>query len=54
MFGVLFMVSKHKIEFTFDLPKFRTSGILASIASILVLLALVIGGYTDLKKKKNA
>lgn len=45
---------KHKIEFTFDLPKFRTSGILASIASILVLLALVIGGYTDLKKKKNA
>lgn len=42
---------KHKIEFVFDLPKFHTSGTLASIASILVLLALGAGIYTDRKRK---
>ena len=52
--GLKVPAGKHKIEFTFDLPKYHTAGTLASIASILILLALCAGIYTDLKNKNIA
>ena len=52
--GLKVPAGNHTIEFTFDLPKYHSSGTLASIASILILLALGAGIYTDRKKKNIA
>lgn len=41
---------KHKIEFKFDLPKYHTSNTLSIIGSLLILLLIAIGFYTDRKK----
>lgn len=52
--GLKIPAGKHTVVFEFDLPKYHTSGTLASISSILILLALVGGIYTDRRKKKEA
>ena len=41
---------KHKIEFKFDLPKYHTSNTLSIIGSLLILLLIAFGFYTDRKK----
>jgi uncharacterized membrane protein YfhO len=52
--GLKVPAGNHTIEFTFDLPKYHSSGTLASVASILILLAIGLGLYTDRKKNKIA
>ena len=52
--GLKVPAGKHKIEFTFDLPKYHTAGTLATIASIIILLSLCAGIYTDIKNKNIA
>jgi hypothetical protein len=51
--GLKIPAGKHTVTFEFDLPKYHTSGTLASISSILILLALAGGIYTDRRKKKE-
>jgi hypothetical protein len=51
--GLKVPAGKHKIEFTFDLPKYHTSVAIASIASILIILALIAGVFTDIKKRNE-
>jgi hypothetical protein len=52
--GLKIPAGKHTIEFAFDLPKYHTSGKLASIATILIFIALATGLYMDRKKKNIA
>ncbi len=51
--GLKIPAGKHTVVFEFDLPKYHTSGTLASISSILILLAIAGGLYSDRKKKKE-
>ena len=41
---------KHKIEFKFDLPKYHTSNTLSIVGTIMILLLIGGGFYTDKKK----
>jgi hypothetical protein len=41
----------HKIEFKFDLPKFHQSNVYSKIGSSLVFIFILIGFWTDRKKK---
>lgn len=43
----------HKIEFTYDLPKYYTTNMIARIGSILLFLLLAVALYTDYRKKKR-
>lgn len=45
---------KHKIEFSFDLPKYHLSNIFAYIGSLLILLLIAGGIFLDIRKKKQA
>jgi len=51
--GLKLPKGKHSIEFTFDLPKYHQAGMISSIASILIILGLGFGIYTDIKKRKQ-
>ena len=51
--GIEIPNGKHKIEFKFDLPKYHTSNTLAFIGSIIFILAFIVLGYLDFKKKKT-
>lgn len=42
---------KHKIEFAFALPKYEKSATWAMLGSIVVILALLFGVYTEVRKK---
>lgn len=44
---------KHKIEFTFDLPAYKSAGILSAMGSIFLLLVIAVFAYMDFKKKKT-
>lgn len=51
--GLKLPKGKHAIEFTFDLPKYHQAGMISSIASILIILGIGFGIYTDVKKRKQ-
>jgi uncharacterized membrane protein YfhO len=51
--GLEVPAGKSKIEFKFDLPKYHTSTKLAYAGSILVLLLIGFGLYTDRKKQTS-
>jgi uncharacterized membrane protein YfhO len=44
---------KHKIEFKFMLPKYKSSGTWAMIGSLLLFVLLGFGIYSDWKKRKS-
>lgn len=43
----------HKIEFTFDIPKFKKANTYAAIGSVLVVLLIIGGLVTDFMKKRK-
>ena len=51
--GLKLEKGKHVIEFTFDLPKYHTAGLLSSISSLIIILGIGFGFYSDYKKKSK-
>lgn len=43
---------KHKVVFSFDLPKYHSSGKIALLGSLLIVLSIVALLYVDFRKKK--
>jgi len=52
--GIELDKGKHKIEFVFEVPKYKTANTIASIGSTILLLAIAFMIYLGWKKKKAA
>lgn len=44
---------KHKIVFSFDLPKYHTSGQVAMAGSLLIIFSIIALAYVDFRRKKK-
>lgn len=51
--GIEIPDGKHKIEFSFMLPKYKTAGIFALIGSLIIFVGFLFVGFKELKARKS-